>query len=549
MNEQPIQLNDGTQLDPKVVKVVRTIRKLESGGHSDPYNAVGDNGQARGAYQFNEAKGRGWKMYAKEFLGDENADMNPANQNKVAYYQVKKWKDQGLQPDEIDALWNGAKKDPVSNKYIHLNADRAKKFNETIKGFVETPVANAQTQQPSVQPSKQPEEKEGFLSSVFRGITSPVATMLARPIQLGAEILGATPEQVNEVSAKVPFYGKNHALDVPQSGKDLIKDVGRAAETISLGTPVNTLKGAIGTGILAGAGSGLEKTGNVSDAVSSGLVGGALGLGGGAVSKLFERIPKTLVGQAFKDMSPQEIAHTIKTKTLGTPEKLLQQSENATKGYNSQIDTLLSGHKYGDIIGDVAARDEILDGVAKDFANSNYTLQDFIDNAHKLTPENSKLIDKFAGGQATVKEINKIRSGLDSAVQSVYTKLNRPPESKMLGASLASSMRNFVKKTVPDTVPVFDEFAKEIGAQDAIRKVAEKSKGGIIRWSDMIPFMSGSALAGPLGGFGTVIAERALTSPTAQFAMAKTAQKTGNVLRPALNRAGLLGLMKGQSNR
>ena len=62
----------------------------------------------------------------------------------------------------------------------------------------------------STQSTKQPEEKTGILKSL---VSAPL-TMLARPFQLGAELLGATPEQVNKFSkeklggfvAPVPQY-------------------------------------------------------------------------------------------------------------------------------------------------------------------------------------------------------------------------------------------------------------------------------------------------------------------------------------------------------
>ena len=49
-NNNTVTLDDGTQLDGGVVKVMRTIRSLESG---DDYNISGDKGSSLGAYQWN----------------------------------------------------------------------------------------------------------------------------------------------------------------------------------------------------------------------------------------------------------------------------------------------------------------------------------------------------------------------------------------------------------------------------------------------------------------------------------------------------------------
>jgi len=83
-----------------VLALTKAIRQKESGGD---YRAVGDNNTSRGAYQFQEGT---WKQYAKEILGDENAEMSEANQNAVAYGKVKQWKDKGLGPAQIAAAWN-----------------------------------------------------------------------------------------------------------------------------------------------------------------------------------------------------------------------------------------------------------------------------------------------------------------------------------------------------------------------------------------------------------------------------------------------------------
>ncbi len=97
---QPIKLKTGETLDAQAVNLMRSIREKESGGN---YNAVGDVGTSTGAFQFQAPT---WKRYAKEVLGDENAKMDKANQNKVVYGKIKKWKDEGKSPEWIAAAWN-----------------------------------------------------------------------------------------------------------------------------------------------------------------------------------------------------------------------------------------------------------------------------------------------------------------------------------------------------------------------------------------------------------------------------------------------------------
>lgn len=138
-NSPTITLDDGTQLDSGVVKVMHAIRNIESGGD---YNIMGDQGTSKGAYQWNNyIDGKhvplqpnqipaNFQSAAKLHKLDEN-DFTPANQNKVAYAQVSNWKNQGLTPLEIDAMWNGAKKDE-NGRMIHMRPERRTLFQDAL---------------------------------------------------------------------------------------------------------------------------------------------------------------------------------------------------------------------------------------------------------------------------------------------------------------------------------------------------------------------------------------------------------------------------------
>lgn len=142
-----LTLSDGTQVDPKtldnsapdagVFKVMQTIKNLEGGDYN---NRSGDGGSSAGAFQWNKDKKplkpgelpSHWRNAAAQYLKDPNAPMTPESQNFVAYRQIKAYKDQGRSPEEIDALWNGAKKDEKTGMYTHISQDRANKFRQAI---------------------------------------------------------------------------------------------------------------------------------------------------------------------------------------------------------------------------------------------------------------------------------------------------------------------------------------------------------------------------------------------------------------------------------
>ncbi len=99
------------QVDKDALTLTRAIGLAESGTGGKPnYNAVGKSGE-HGAYQWMPGN---YEAAAKE-AGLNPADFSPESQDKVAYYQVKKYKDKGFQPWEIASLWNSGKPDNWQN--------------------------------------------------------------------------------------------------------------------------------------------------------------------------------------------------------------------------------------------------------------------------------------------------------------------------------------------------------------------------------------------------------------------------------------------------
>lgn len=154
----------------------------------------------------------------------------------------------------------------------------------------------------ALQPEK--EQEENFFKSLARGILRPAATLLARPVQLGLALTGAeTPE---EQAIDIPFIGR---IGAPTKRKDIIRDIGRGAETVALafgGAGIQAARRAIPIGLRAlarrgaiegakggalfGAGEAVEREGELRAAPRGAAVGAALGAVGGAV------LPTTIVG-------------------------------------------------------------------------------------------------------------------------------------------------------------------------------------------------------------------------------------------------------------
>lgn len=198
---------------------------------------------------------------------------------------------------------------------------------------------------PPLASTTQEPQQEGLLKVLAKSIVSPIATLAARPVQLGAEVLGASAEDVNKATKKI---AGDWVAPVPQTGADVMKDVGRGFETVSLGVggalpklgagalgktalgkavqtvakPLATAPGAIpvakgaiderslaqlakeGAGIGAkggttfGAGQGMEQTGDLSQAIPGAVTGGLAGLAGGVAVPLALRGATKITGVA-----------------------------------------------------------------------------------------------------------------------------------------------------------------------------------------------------------------------------------------------------------
>jgi len=322
-----------TNIDPKVKALTQAIRRAETGGLADPYNARGASGEF-GAYQFMPDT---FKNYAQKYLGDANAQPTVENQNKIAYSFVKEKKDAGHTPAQIASMWNAGEGRPnaYAENFRGVNklgvaydvpayvAKVSKNYKELSAQLV--PTAQAST---GVQP------KEPAIGA------SPAGLGKALGVSIGAN---ARSEKVNEDIQKI-IAGQRDLLsrrnqranagqDTTQLDKALAqtnrileqlggsaqdvatagirtKDVvgaalgtaaylpvgfgaSKVASAIGGGSTLRNIASGVASGAISGAGAGaLQGAGDamtrdesvVGGAIKGGLIGGALGgVVGGAV--------------------------------------------------------------------------------------------------------------------------------------------------------------------------------------------------------------------------------------------------------------------------
>lgn len=295
-------------------------------------------------------------------------------------------------------------------------------FNNGTKTFTKNKVSNF----PSFSEFNKnlPPKKKSLGSKVFdigkglvKAIASPVATIAARPIQAGAELLGAKVGNVNRVSNKL---SGGLIAPVPQNSKDVLKDVGRGIETATFGLPTaelgikagDAILGAshltpealklaklgkplatFGEGALFGTGMGLEEgkspAGVLGSAAKVGAFTAALPLAFKGLGKIMPKSKaSSVLDNVVGDTTGKAIDNTV-SKGVKTTDK--------TIGEIKPIDLTASGGEKtlgGIKQPEVKPVEEHLVSQVKDFIkkNPNATAEDFV-NAQMGKVETIKISD------------------------------------------------------------------------------------------------------------------------------------------------------------
>lgn len=286
----------------------------------------------------------------------------------------------------------------------------------------------------------------------------------------------------------------------------------------------------LGAGI--GASSAIAEGGDIKDVAKGAALGGAvtggISVGTEGVRALMTNLPKWLTKVALPKLDNKNIPYAIENTKIGSINSLKTRSSASIGNYEDSIQSVLNHPEYKASVG---GSPSILGKALEDFPNSNYTPDDLITNAKDMAPGVSKLINKFETNTANIQEINAIRKELDKATASVYTSLNRPPEKKLLGASLANSLRDFVQKNAPETEPIFSKYAQEVGLNKAIAAAIKKGEQKI-KLGDIAAGAGGFAAGGWKGALQAILAERLLLNPSAQLAGAKILTGTNKITAP-----------------
>lgn len=194
-----------------------------------------------------------------------------------------------------------------------------------------------------VYPKTFTEKAGGVAKELTKAIVEPVATMVARPVQLSAEVLfGVSDEKVNEFTKK--HFG-DWIAPTPQNMSDVKKDVGRGIQTAATAGFGGTLRGVWVGGKLVlpkaipaiakltaegasfGVGASLEQGNNLfsKETAKQAAIGAGVGLAAPIALKGVNRLLKGKGAQAIESVAkkeavlPESVAEQAVTEPLALP--------------------------------------------------------------------------------------------------------------------------------------------------------------------------------------------------------------------------------------
>lgn len=244
MPPKTITAKDGTVLDAGVVNLSKAIRARESKGD---YNAVGDAGTSKGAYQWQPGN---FENGARKY-GLDPKDFSPINQDKVAYYQVKELKDKGYSPEQVAAAWNageGKIKNDAWKSNVGTTTINGQQIRYDTPGYVNSVIQEFNN------------IKGGYNPTPFSGGTAHAAAPGSFDLTGGAQV--QQPKREEAPTTLLPNLGEI-GTDLKEGLKKRVADISTGAQTttkggIHMGSGAIQVLGGIAGGVGDIANAGLQ---------------------------------------------------------------------------------------------------------------------------------------------------------------------------------------------------------------------------------------------------------------------------------------------------
>lgn len=252
-----------------------------------------------------------------------------------------------INPQQLQQAITWAKSNPTDPRAVELqNRIQSGSLNDSMKSLGYDTSSYVAPPTPPESPAAP--AKDGFVKSTLKSLVSAPATMLARPIQAGAELLGASDTQVNNVTKKLTG---GIVAPVPENGADVKKDVGRGIETVALGAGSPVAGGAaFGAGNSLEQGNDLFSGQTAFQTVLGGTAGKVLQLigtpilnaAGKVVGKVTPQFLSDIASQGTKAITDFAAAHDILPDVAS---KAINGANDAVAGAESKVAGAVSDAK------------------------------------------------------------------------------------------------------------------------------------------------------------------------------------------------------------
>lgn len=357
---------------------------------------------------------------------------------------------------------------------------------------------------------------KGVGNFLFPSVADTYHDIKGDSTKTGLQQLGDAGSTALSAATLIPGIGEGvlGAKAALMGGKGLegAEVASKAAPTIA-GTIAKN--GALGAayGATGALGSGETDPTQIAEGAGIGAAtGGALGAATGALSKAAEVLPQRLVQGVIKNSNP-DVAKYALTKQMGSPTKMLSDSDASLKTIGSQLGDALTHSSVADV---VVPSDQIVPKIMEAFPNAELSPEKLAQEIGKVAPLQKRLITKlFSGEGLTIDELHTLNSAIG---QNTYKMAFDDPQvkaGKAIGNAFYQASKNIITTAAPDTAPLFDQYSKEIQLNTALDKLVKRgSKAQSLTLKDIIALVGGFSALGPIGSAGAFAAERAATSPT-----------------------------------
>lgn len=570
-----IQPNVQPQVDYTVLTLAKAIRQKESQGN---YSAVGDNGNAHGAWQWQTPT---WKEHSRQILGDSEAVMSEQNQKTVAYGMMKKWKDAGLNPAQIAAKWNSGSEVGWENKIgfndkigVEYNVPKyVKEVMQTYQKFksqtpelfkTQTAMAAGVNGQPNGLLQEKVDNRDmlqktgDVVNKIFPGkqVGESIGTLGGYAITAIKEKLGMVPKGTLEqydTSAPTPLQT---VADVAQGalmvgsggmGGTATKVFGKAIPAVAQATTgLGRIGQAIGTGgAFSGLGSvaeGETDLGTIGkEAAIGGAIGGAAGITGEMLNNFIQKAPKAMLRKVLPALEKEKnIEYALKNIKVGTPENMFESSVKNVQKYKKQIDAIVEHSDFTDeLIGAGLSKNGLIDSIIKAFPNLEMDERQILKILRTSAGTESGLVTKLFNGTINGKELNQLRSALGA--NSFKTKIDTAEIKK--GKDVAAEAWKYIRNTMSsadETVgTLLSNESSEFGIQNALKKSYKKGTSTKMSLGDWVRLGLGHSVGGIGGAIGATAGASALSKAKTPLTVAgaKLIEKTAPLTKTAVKTA------------